>query len=287
MGSTKQEAPSATVILKGTQIGTSTNMQGNYQLVIPYDTATLMFLFIGFKPLKKKIVVTQDTTILPPVYLKEDCTLDYFEQKHVELSFISGLRYTPLGGKIKALYPFLIHTPHGQGHLRAEFSYQFGSNNFQRNATLAIDNAFIDCDNSIDITTDYQSVRLGEQELAYTRYTAGATYTGKLISRTIPIYLAVGGLSYSNKENTSIRTGVEIGANYPLAIYLSSSHSKAIRFITTGRIAWWQDYWQFQSSIETQIKRFSFKINFNKLSQYTEVNTGIGFRIERRYRVKH
>jgi len=286
MASTKQAVPSVTVLLVGTKIGTSANIQGDYQLMIPHDTATLLFSFIGFKSLKNKIIVIQDTTMLPPAQLKEDCTLDYFYQKHVELSFLSGLRYTPLGGKVKAFYPYLIHARHSQGALRAEFSYQLGDNNFQRNATLAIDNAFIDCDNNVDVTTDYQSVRLGEQGFSYTRYIIGAAYTGKLISRVVPIYLAVGRLSYLNKEDSGVKTGIEAGANYPLPIYSNNSHNKAIRFVLMGRVAWWQDYWQFQSGVETQIKKFSFKVNFNKLGQYAEVNTGVEFRIEPSYHAK-
>lgn len=221
-----------------------------------------------------------------PVRLKEECTLDFFYNKHVELSFLSGLRYTPLGSKIKLFYPYLIHARHSQGALRTEFSYQFGNANYQRNATLALDNAFVDCDNNVDITIDYQRVRLGEQGFSYTRYTAGETYDGKLISRAMPVYLAVGKLTYLADDVSATKAGVEVGVNYPLFIYLNSARSSSIQITTMGRIAWWQDYWQFQSSLETQFKRFSIKMNLNKLGQYTEINTGIGFRVERRYHAK-
>lgn len=284
--SDKAGLPGVTVSAKGSGTGTSTNRKGNFQLASLRDTITLVFSFVGFKALQKRIVVNQDTTIISPIFLKEDCIIDFFNHKHVELSFLSGLRYTPLGGRIKALYPYLINTRYGQGHLQAEVSYQLGNANYQRNGTLALDNAFIDCDNNVDITTNYQSVRLGEQRFAYTRYTVGAAYTGKLISQAIPVYLAVGRLNYLAKDISATKTGVEIGANYPLFIHLSGFHVNSIQVMTTGRIAWWQDYWQFQSGLETQIKRFAVKINFNRLGQYTEINTGIGFRIERHYHAK-
>ena len=287
MASTKEEVLGATVMLYGTKIGTTADMQGNYQLVIPHDTATLLFLSVGFESLKKKIVVVQDTTTLPPVHLKMNCHLDFFYQKHVELSLLSGLHYTPLGGKIKFFYPYLIDAQHSLGALRTEFSYQLGNNNFQRSATLALDNTFVDCDNNVDVTTDYQSVRLDEQEFAYTRYTVGVTYTGKAISRIMPVYLAVGRLNYSDKEISRIKAGMEIGAAYPFTIYLNASHTKAVRLMAMSRVAWWQDYWQFQSGVETEVKRFSLKINFNRLGQYAEVNTGVGFKIERRYHTNY
>jgi len=284
--SDKTELPGVTVLVKGTKTGTSTDINGYFQVAVLRDTITLAFSSVGFKSLERRIVVKQDTTTLPPIYLKEDCIIDFFNSKHVELSFLSGLRYTSLGGRVKALYPYLLNTRYGQGHLRIETSYQFGDGNYQRNGTIAIDNAFIDCDNNVDITTDYQSVQLGEQGFFYTRYTAGATYTGKLVSEAIPVYLAVGRLNYLAGDIAATRTGVEIGANYPFFIYLNSSRTKSLQIMTTGRIAWWQDYWQFQSGLETQFRRFSARVNFNKLGQYTEINTGIGFRIERRYRAK-
>lgn len=283
MASTKEEVPGVTVMLHGTNIGTTTNMQGNYQLVIPHDTATLLFLSVGFETLKKKITVSQDTLTLPSVQLRMSCHLDFFYQKRVELSFLSGLRYTPLGGEVKVFYPYLINARHSLGALRAEFSYQLGNNNFQRNATLALDNIFVDCDNNIDVTTDYQSVQFAEQEFAYARHTVGATYTGKAINRIMSVYLGIGRLTYSDKEKSGIKTGIEIGAGYPFTIYFNNSHTKVVRLVAMSRVGWWQNYWQFQSGVETEVKRFSFKINFNKLGQYAEINTGIGFRIERGY----
>jgi hypothetical protein len=101
--STKGVLPGVTILLKGTKVGVSNNIKGDFQLAFLRDTITLIFSSVGFKTLEKRIIVNQDTTTLLPVRLKDDCILDYFEQKHVELSLLSGLRYTPLGGKIKAL----------------------------------------------------------------------------------------------------------------------------------------------------------------------------------------
>lgn len=151
---------------------------------------------------------------------------------------LSGLRYTPLGGRIKAFYPFTLKHWYKQGSLRTEFSYQSGSANYQRNGTLALDNVFMDCDNNVDITTNYQSVQLGEQGFSYTRYTAGATYTGKLVSEAIPVYLTVGRLNYLAGDIAETRAGVEMGANYPFFIYLNGSRTNSPRIMTTGRIAW-------------------------------------------------
>ncbi|HET9506278.1 MAG TPA: carboxypeptidase-like regulatory domain-containing protein [Hymenobacter sp.] len=286
VASNKTALPGVVVLVKGTRTGASTDMQGSFQLASLRDTITLVFSSVGFERLEKKIILTQDTTTLLPIRLKEECSIDFFYHKHVELSLLSGVRYTPLGGRIQALYPYLIKTRHGQGHLRAEFSYQFGTDNYQHNGTLALGNAFINCDNNVDITTSYQSVRLAAQKFSYTRYTIGATYTGKLVGREIPVYLAIGNLSYSAEEVSATKIGVEAGFNYPFFIYLNSSCARSMQLAAIGRIAYWQDYWQFRSGLEAQIKRFSAGVDFNKLGQYAEINTRVGFKIERRYHAK-
>jgi hypothetical protein len=282
----KEGIPGITISVKGTSIGTSTATDGTFQLTIPNDTITLRITGVGWVEQDKIIATLSATTALAPIFLKEACNIDFFYSKHVELSFVSGLRYTPLGGKIKLFLPYLIYIRHSINALRAEFSYQLGNANYQRNATLALDNAFTDCDNNVDITTDYQSVQLGARGFSYTRYTAGALYTGKLVSRDIPVYLAAGRLRYLAEGISATKTGVEAGVNYPFFIHLNSSRTKNLELVPTGRIAYWQDYWQFQGSLEAQINRFSAGINFNKLGQYTEINTKVGFRIERRYRAK-
>lgn len=281
-GSDKEGLPGVTITLKNTEVGTSTNRQGDFQLAALRDTVTLVFSFVGFEPLERKIVVTRDTTILAPVRLKEACHIDFFYRKHLELSFLSGLRYTPLGGKVKVFYPYLIHTRRSMGSLRAEFSYQFGAASHQRNATLALDNLFVDCDHNVDVAASYQGVWVGERRFAYTRCTGGATYTGKLISRAVPVYVAIGRLTYAVEDISTARTGLEAGVDYPFFIHLNDSRTVNLPLVATGRVAWWQDYWQFQSSLEAQFKRCSVGLNFNKLGLYTEVTTRVGFSIERR-----
>ncbi|MGI4835253.1 MAG: carboxypeptidase-like regulatory domain-containing protein [Janthinobacterium lividum] len=196
--------PGVTILLKGTQNGASTDMQGKYQLKIPHDTATLRFNYVGFISLEKKITAITDTILLPPILLKEDCTIDLFYSKHLELSFLSGLRYTPLGGKVKAFYPYLVHAKNSQGSLRAEFSYQTGVANYQRNATLALDELFLNCDNDLSVNLEYQGTHITSQQFMYQRYSIGLSYSGSLIGNVLPLYLAVGQLNYSNDSEADV-----------------------------------------------------------------------------------
>ena len=45
----KETLPGATIIVKGTSIGTVTKIDGTYSIEVPSDTATIVFSYIGYK----------------------------------------------------------------------------------------------------------------------------------------------------------------------------------------------------------------------------------------------
>jgi TonB-dependent starch-binding outer membrane protein SusC len=51
----KEPLPGANVVIKGTTVGTITDMDGNYSLDVPSGDVILVFSFIGFDPLEEKI----------------------------------------------------------------------------------------------------------------------------------------------------------------------------------------------------------------------------------------
>jgi hypothetical protein len=104
----KEGIPGIIISVKGTSIGTSTAADGTFQLAIPHDTITLRITGVGWVEQDKVIATLSATTVLAPIFLKEACNIDFFYSEHVELSFVSGLRYTPMGGKIRFFTPILF-----------------------------------------------------------------------------------------------------------------------------------------------------------------------------------
>lgn len=270
--------PGVTVLLKDTQNGTLTDIDGRFQLLIPHDTVIFSFASVGYVPLEKKMIATKDTFLLAPIILKEDCMIDLFYSRHVEVSLASGLRYTPFGGKIRAFYPYLISARNSKASLRAEFSYQTGSNNYQRNATLALDELILNCENELSLSADYQGVYLAGRNFSFNRYSVGILYEGKLLRKILPLYLAVGKLAYSEGLESGSRTGFELGTRYYVVPRLD--------MVATVKIAYWQSYWQYQVGVEARYRRFTAGVYFNSLGKYTEVNTSVGFKIQKRYHAK-
>src|ERR1041384_6743376 len=65
----------ANVYLKGTTKGTTSNLEGNYKIEIPEGRYEIVFKYIGYKMLVKKIIVDQPQVILNVALEKEQYSL--------------------------------------------------------------------------------------------------------------------------------------------------------------------------------------------------------------------
>lgn len=79
-----QPIPGVTVLIKGTQVGTTSDIDGNFTIDVPLDAKTLLFTFVGMKPLEISIgdkthliVVLEEQT----VGLEEVVVVGYGTQK--------------------------------------------------------------------------------------------------------------------------------------------------------------------------------------------------------------
>lgn len=67
-GATGQTLPGANITIEGTQTGTATDMEGQYEITVPGPDATLVFSFVGYQ--SQEVTVGDQTTI--NVTLQED-----------------------------------------------------------------------------------------------------------------------------------------------------------------------------------------------------------------------
>lgn len=86
---TGQPLPGANVSVQGTQAGTATNAQGEYELTVPGPDATLVFNFVGFQ---SKEIEVGDRTVIDVVLQEEVAELDevvvtgYSQQQRQEIT---------------------------------------------------------------------------------------------------------------------------------------------------------------------------------------------------------
>jgi iron complex outermembrane receptor protein len=88
-GATGETLPGANVSVQGTQIGTTTNAQGRYELTVPGPNVTLVFSFIGYQ--SKEVDVGEQTTINVTLQeevgqLEEVVVTGYSQQQRQEIT---------------------------------------------------------------------------------------------------------------------------------------------------------------------------------------------------------
>ncbi|MBA7544314.1 TonB-dependent receptor P26 [subsurface metagenome] len=88
-GSTNEPLIGATVVVKGTQLGVVTDVDGNYTINAPADTGILVFSFVGYideeRPLGSELVI--DIDLLPDLEaLDEIVVIGYGTEKKSHLT---------------------------------------------------------------------------------------------------------------------------------------------------------------------------------------------------------
>jgi hypothetical protein len=72
----KGELPGVTILIKGTKIGTVTNLNGEFELIIPDSFSVrkikLVISFVGFSTQEKKIILKENSINIGSIYLHED-----------------------------------------------------------------------------------------------------------------------------------------------------------------------------------------------------------------------
>ena len=92
--------PGVTVVVKGTNVGATTDALGHYSLSVPVNTTTLRISFVGMKPMEVQIGAQKeiDVTMEPEITaLDEVVVVGYGTQKKRDLTgAISSVRATDI-----------------------------------------------------------------------------------------------------------------------------------------------------------------------------------------------
>jgi hypothetical protein len=261
-----QPVQGASISIKSTSNGTSSDLNGLFHIQIAHDTATLRAESIGFEDKELKVRAGDSVIIL----LKTKCFIDFFYQRYVEASLYSGAVHTPIGGKIKLFNPYVFEAKSMQPAIRTEIGYQLGGSNYQRSAMLAIDELVVSCGLDISVMLDYCSIRWAKHSFDFDRRTVAVSEWGLFGLHRFPVILGVGQASFIAESNSNKYFGAELGTKLRLI--------PKQNITVSGSAAWWQIHWQMQVGIERDGKRYSVAANFNKIGEYKEVNLRVGFK---------
>lgn len=94
--SDKIPIPGVNVVIKGTKVGTQTDFDGNFKIVVPDSLNVLSFSYVGYQTLDYRL---KDKKSLE-IFLKYDCNIDWFDERHIGFYFNSGIVNNPVGGLV-------------------------------------------------------------------------------------------------------------------------------------------------------------------------------------------
>lgn len=249
------------VILKGTKTGTQTDFNGNFKISVPDSLNVLSFSFIGMITLDYKLNDEQNLEIL----LKEDCNIDWFDERHIGFYLNSGLINNPVGGQ----FHFSFTPNYNWPTIKTGISYQTNlKENRFLNAYLNFHHLFVSCDFNADINS---SVR----NLDYDNNIELSSYSVET-SLNFNRFSAIVGLSNIDYNKASKNENINsIGPTFGLGTWIGQPFLMSISAKTTI----YKNLSEYHAEIKKQYKGIYGFLNYYKVNDFNELSLGIGIEL--------
>lgn len=248
--------PGVTVLLKGTKIGTQTDFDGNFTINVPDSIQVLSFLYVGFKPLEYRL---KEETFLE-IFMKEDCTVCFFDAQQIGLYVQSGILNSPVGGQFDFTFPSFWGIP----TLKSGIGYQTNLNdNHLLNAYVNLEHLFVDCGFNLDINA---SLRL--LDFDRTIESKAHSIEAKLHTRGLMTQIGFSNIRYL-KDDTLIHSNgplVGVGTWLGPPFYATVSAKTSI----------YKSVSEYEGEIRRSFRRISTFLRYYKVGPYNEVTLGLG-----------
>ena len=253
--------PGVNVIIKGTKIGTQTDFNGNFKISVPDSLNVLSFSFIGMITLDYKLNDEQNLDIL----LKEDCSIHWFDERHIGFYLNSGLINNPVGGQ----FHFSFTPNYSFPTIKTGISYQTNlKENRFLNAYLNLHHLFVSCDFNADINSSYRN-------LDYNNNINLSAYSVET-SLNFNSFSAIVGLSTIDFNKTSENKKINsIGATFGLGTWIGQPFSMSVSAKTTI----YKNLSEYHAEIKKQYKGVYGFLKYYKVNNFNELSLGIGIEL--------
>lgn len=250
-----EHLPGINVVEKGTQNGTTTDPDGNFELTVSDPNAILVASFVGMltreAPLEGKQHIIIET--------KWDCIVDFFDAQHVQVYFSSGVVNTPVGGRVEASSPALMH-----GVVKGAYGYQTNlGNNVLQNAETGLYHYIANCSFNMNFVWHYRRVSTADQfnnraNSIETEFNTGAWQ----------FIAGYSHLNFNRNDADEKLSGVTIGLGTVIPV-------KSYPDIT-AKISLYNGKVEYQVLIAGNFKRLVGFVRFYKLNSFYELSIGAG-----------
>lgn len=270
--SDKVPLPGVNIVEKGTQNGTSTDLDGKFNLSVSDANSILVFSALGH--LTQEIEVGNQEHI--KIMLKPYCHVDWFDSQKIGLYVQSGLIDNPVGGEFFISFPAFLN----QAVVQPSVSYQTDFNdNYLFQTQVAIKHLVVKCNFDLDIAWNYKQIEFGkdynssvnsfETDLNFSHRVFGIPYL-KLI------------LGYSNMAVTEYdtknynRSGGVLGLGFGIG--------KPINATLIGKANIYAGKTEYQVDLLRNFKQIQTFIRYYNQDTFSEFSIGLGYIFDYRFK---
>ena len=259
--SDKTQLPGVNVVIKGTKIGTQTDFDGYFKISVPDSLNILSFSFLGFQTLDYKL----ETEKKIEVFLKEDCNIDWFDERHIGFYLNSGVVNNPVGGLIHFSFTPNYNWP----TIKTGIGYQTNlKENKFLNAYLNFHHLFVSCDFNADINSALRKLEY-DNNIELTAYSVETSLNFNRFS-------AIVGLSTIDYNKTSENENINsIGPTFGLRTWIGQPFLMSISAKTTI----YKNLSEYHAEIKKQYKGIYGFLKYYKVNDFNELSLGIGIEL--------
>lgn len=253
--------PGVNVIIKGTKIGTQTDIDGNFKISVPDSLEILSFSFLGMITLDYKLNDEKNIEIL----LKDDCNIDWFDINHIGFYLNSGLINNPVGG----LFHFSFKPHYDWPNIKTGISYQTNlKENVFINAYLNLHHLFVSCNFNADINSSYRSLDY-DNNIDLSAYSVETSLNFNNFS-------AIVGVSTINFNKTSTNENINsIGPTIGLGTWIGQPFLMSVSAKTTI----YKNLNEYHVEVKKQYKGVYGFLKYYKVNDFNELSLGIGIEL--------
>jgi len=259
-----------TIREKGTNNGTLSDIEGNFNLQVTDSNSIVEFLLVGYKP--KEVTIGKKRDFL--IKLKENCYIDFFDEKEIRFGLSSDPVNNPFGGFFQITYPFIKI----KRALISSVGYQSDfSDNYRFDAKFGVIHLLVDCDYDADLDFNYKNLKI-KDEFQFRNYIIESKINfsrPKILLNHTTLYLGCG-LSDITKSDFSQTTQ----AGYMLGIGTGTN----IRFfrhwasLEIGvKSVYWTNFWEWKGEIVGKIKHIILSAEFDVIDFSFTTGIKIGY----------
>lgn len=263
----KLPLPGASITVKGTEITTSTDFDGEFRIKVPDSLNIIVISYLGF--VTKEIDVSKDFdnngeyVLEEKIYLEEQVIVCYSYPHRIGVSYYGGLNNSGLGFIIEYFDPYTFKLPFVP---EIKLGYQTNSlDNYQIMGEFNLKDLFRIGRNTFHVDFSFRDIDIIDN------------FNWESIKLEAETYFRIFNISSTLVSLGLGKSTLNSNTSYGLTAGLEQYLFKGIRVnLQTTK---WKGFWQLQTGLKWRYRNFSTFYELNLINNYIEHNVGLGYYI--------